>query len=96
MFPSDLSVDAVVYMVVVGFAAARVFQFFGRDTLTAPARAWLVEHAPRVFHWVTCRWCAGFWWTVVVFWLASTWVWPAVLVAAAAQVAGLAAGGEEE
>lgn len=88
--------DTFLGLVVVGLAAARVYQFWAHDSLTARLREWLVDSEGgwrySVFHWVSCAWCAGFWWTVVVavaWWVGSGPVDAAVLIVAAAEVASL-------
>lgn len=54
--------------VVVGVAGFRIWRLFARDSLLDRPRAWLAEHYPRVFGWVDCPWCSGFWIVVGVAW----------------------------
>ena len=81
----------LVGLVVVGLAAARLWRLVARDTVADPFRVWLVDRFPRVFDWLDCPWCSGFWMTVAVWAVyiqntVSEWV---VVVFAAAQVSGM-------
>lgn len=61
---------------VAALATARITRLVTRDTITTPARMWLINRAgvdARFSELITCDWCSGVWVSSAV--LGSTWAW---------------------
>ena len=82
----------LVWAVVIGLAAFRLYRIAGVDSITEPFHGRLNASRTRVGQWfselVSCPWCIGFWASValsVLGWWAGLYSWQeAVLIALAA------------
>jgi hypothetical protein len=83
--------DLILAVVVAGLAAGRVHQLVARDSITTRLRLWLIDHYPRVYDWVSCHWCAGFWYAAglfaLIYYVRHAGIWVGIF--AAAHVVGL-------
>ena len=83
---------SLVWALLIGMAAYRLWRLVGADSITAGFRE-AIEGVPWLWEWVNCHWCSGTWIAFGVTWAADWAVGieaPVLVGLAAAAVVGIA------
>lgn len=92
-----MDIALLVASTLIGIAAYRAWRIVGKDQITEPIRAWLIDRDNRfamfILDLIGCAWCLGFWIAGAVSILVAVGRWSVletvIVWAAASGVAGL-------
>lgn len=67
----------LIYSILVGVAAYRLFRITAIDTITEPLRDWLYDDGGAVREFLGdlngCPWCSGWWWSLGLAYAVAEW-----------------------